>query len=117
MASGKLASARIAFQTSPLVDTFLLYTVPKDVVVTANIRVVNVSKGSGSTSMGASCSVLIGSGESPGVGDMVGLFVMEPDAMIEITGMVMSPGEKVWVRFEKSGGVLNVRAYGFEEPI
>jgi hypothetical protein len=102
MASGKLGSADLSAAT----DT-LLYTVPASVTATVNIRIANRNSGS------IKVRVAVGSGASPAATDYLSYDATVPaNSMYEDTAVVLTTGEKVWVRSDTAN--VSARVHGIE---
>lgn len=85
------------------VDTQIGTPVPAGKIATLNIRFCN--RGSSA----AKYRVAIGTGEAPAGMD----YITYDKAIIEDTAVVMSAGEKIWVRSDLVD--VSVRVHGFEE--
>lgn len=100
--SGLFGSADLAAAT----DT-LLYTTTVGKVTTLNIRFANRNASS------VQIRLAIGSGASPALKDYLTYDIrMIGNGIIEDTGLVLSGGEKVWVRSDTAN--VSVRANGWE---
>lgn len=99
MASGLWGKADLAAG----VDTQIGDAVAAGKVATLNIRFCNRS---GSA---AKYRVAIGTGGAPAAGD----YITHDREIIEDTGIVLSAGEKLWVRSDIPN--VSVRVHGFEE--
>lgn len=103
MASGKLGSADLGAAA----DT-LLYTAPAGVVTTTNINLCN--RGAAATTV----RIAIGTAAAPATTDYIEYETPLPaSGVLERTGVVLSAGEKLWVRAAAVG--VSARAHGFEE--
>lgn len=103
MPSGKLGAANLAANT----DT-LLYTVPASIVATVSIRLCN--RGAAPVKL----RVAVGSGVAPADTDYLDYDAPVPaNGILENTGIVLSAGEKLWVRSDTA--TVSARAHGFEE--
>jgi len=103
MPSGKLGAADLA----AAVDT-LLCTASAAKVTTANICLCN--RGEAATTV----RVAIGTGAAPAVTDYIEYEASLPaNGILERTGVVLTAGEKVWVR--AAAVSVSARAHGFEE--
>lgn len=101
--SGKLASAALVNGV-----TTLVYTVPAGKVASVNINVVN--RGNDASKV----SIAIGTGALPANADFIEFEAsVSPKSVLERTGVVLSPGEKIW--FLSNGGESSVRIHGFLE--
>ncbi len=103
MASGRLGSGLL----SAGVNTLLFVT--GAAVQTFNVRIANP------TASPISVSIAIGSGASPAAGDWItggatGGFVVPANGIFDDTGLVSSPGEKIWVYSNSS--LATARAHG-----
>lgn len=103
MASGKLGTpADLLAETNTLI-----YTVPSGKIATANIRVTNRN------SQNIKARVAVGSGASPVAADYLTYdSTVEANSILEEIGIVMSPGEKVWVYSNLAN--VSVRVHGME---
>lgn len=104
MPSGKLGSADLTAAT----DT-VLYTVPPTTVASASVSFVNrtaspvkVRLSAGSAATPAAADYLLYDAVVPPTGEPAG-----------VTGLALSPGEKVVARADAAG--VSVRVHGFEE--
>jgi len=103
MASGKLGSADLSATTSTL-----LYTVPALTVATVNVRFANRNAAA------AKIRLAIGTGGAVATTDYLSYDQSIPaNGIIEDTGLVCSPGDKVWVYSDTAN--VSVRIHGFEE--
>lgn len=99
MASGKLGSADLAAATDTLL--FTAGVTPQ----TFNVRFANRN------ATAVKVRVAIGTGASPAAADYVDYDVtVQPNGIIEDTGLVASSGEKVWARSDTAN--VSVRAHG-----
>jgi len=99
MANGKLGSADLLAATDTLL--FTAGVTPQ----TFNIRFANRN------ATAVKVRVAIGTGEAPAMEDYVDYDVtVQPNGILEDTGMVSSSGEKVWVRSDTAN--VSVRAHG-----
>lgn len=103
MASGKMGSKRLAANTDEL-----LYTVPANTLATINVMAVNCSTTS------AAVRIAITTAASPGDADWIDYDTqLPPGGGIERSALVLSAGEKVFVRANGLG--VTARVHGFEE--
>ena len=99
MASGKLGSADLAAATDTLL--FTAGATPQ----TFNVRFANRNGAS------VKIRVAIGTGGAPAVADYVDYdLTVQPNGILEDTGLVASSGEKVWARSDTAN--VSVRAHG-----
>ncbi|MBB4287963.1 hypothetical protein [Roseospira goensis] len=107
MASGRLGAAALAADT-----TTTVYTVPADTVATVNIGVVNRGADAAAT-----VQVAITPGAAaPAAADWIeGPVTLPPGGVLERSGVVCGPGERVHVRADTDACV--VRVHGFEEGL
>ena len=99
MASGKLGSADLAATTDTLL--FTAGATPQ----TFNVRFANRN------TTAVKIRVAIGTGGAPAVADYVDYDVtIQPNGILEDTGLVCSSGEKVWARSDTAN--VSVRAHG-----
>lgn len=104
MSSGKLGEPA---DLAAGVDT-LIYTVPAGTVAAANIRLTNRN------SVGIKVRIAVGSGAGPATKDYIEYDAPVPaNTPLEDTQVVMSAGEKLWVRSDTAN--VSARAHGFEE--
>lgn len=101
--SGKLGSADLA----AAVDT-VLYTCPAGKTTTLNVNLVN--RGTAMTTV----RVAIGTAAAPVNADYIEYeTAMAPSGVLERTAVVLSAGEKLFVR--AAAATVSARAHGFEE--
>ena len=104
MSSGKLGSADLVAAAD-----ILLYTCPALKLATVNINLCN--RGTVATTV----RIAIGTGGAPAATDYLEYETPLPGpGVLERTGIVMSAGEKLWVRAVLA--TVSARAHGFEEP-
>ncbi len=102
MPSGNLGSADLAAGA----DT-LLYTVPAGKVTTLNVRFANRN------AVDVVVRLAIGMGAGPAATDYLSFdSLLRANGIVEDTGIVVSAGEKVWVR--SSAASVSVRVHGLE---
>lgn len=102
MASGKLGAADLAVA----IDT-LLFTAAASKVTTANVRFANRNASP------VKVRLAIGVGASPANTDYIDYDVtVIANGIMEDTGLVMTAGEKMWVRSDTAN--VSVRAHGME---
>lgn len=102
MASGLFGSADLVAAT----DT-LLFTATVGKVTTLNIRFANRNASN------VKIRLAIGAGASPALKDYMSYdLTMIGGGIVEDTGIVLSAGEKVWVRSDTAN--VSVRAHGWE---
>ena len=102
MASGKLGAADLAVAT----DT-LLFTAAASKVTTVNVRFANRNP------TPVKVRVAIGVGGAPANMDYIDYDVsVIANGVLEDTGLVMTAGEKMWVRSDTAN--VSVRAHGME---
>lgn len=101
--SGKLGSADLSAGQ----DT-LLYTVPVGKTATVNIRLANRN------GIDVLVNVAIGSGNAPAAADYIAYQnTVDGNGVYEDSGIVMSAGEKVWVRSDNAS--VSARVHGMED--
>lgn len=102
MASGKLGAVDLGAAANTL-----LFTAAANKVTTANIRFANRN------ALPAKIRLAIGVGAEPAGTDYMSYDLeLPPNGTIEDTGVVLSAGEKVWVRSDVAN--VSVRAHGME---